>query len=397
MPISTLRIPARLVSVLALSWALTSCGTNIRPIICDAPASSVGTCTCGSGTSACPATPGPRFLYAFGVTGQIQAFAIDQNSGVLTAIGSVPIPYSISDGLTSVNSQFLFASSRSQSQLYGFSIDQTTGVLTALKGSPFSTGTLTAPSALLSPTNSSFLYAADIAQVDAFSISAAGVPSEITGSPFVSGSSVSLATDPSGEFLYAPDAGFPGSVSAFTIGSTGGLTVVPNSPFAIPGQTDGSPDGIADTGSYVYTTLSLTDQIAGFSIVSGTGALTPVPNSPFASGNNPAAIVFANDTPNEFIYVLNQGMSDDDGSISGYSIESTGALTPLSGFPIPIVGFSMAVDSFYSLSQYLYVASSTGIQGFTINSTSGALTPLSGSPFAASGATLLTVVQIPPP
>jgi 6-phosphogluconolactonase len=95
--------------------------------------------------------------------------------------------------------------------------------------------------------------------------------------------------------------------------------------------------------------------------------------------------------------VLNQGMSDDDGSISGYSIESTGALTPLSGFPIPIVGFSMAVDSFYSLSQYLYVASSTGIQGFTINSTSGALTPLSGSPFAASGATLLTVVQIPPP
>jgi 6-phosphogluconolactonase (cycloisomerase 2 family) len=297
-----------------------------------------------------------------------------------------------------VSNQFLYASDGSQSQLNGFSINQTTGVLTALQGSPFPTGTLTAPGSLASPSNSSFLYATDIAAVDAFSVSSTGQPTAIPGSPFPSGSALSLAADPNGQFLYAPDADPPGSISAFAIGSTGVLTQVPGSPFAIPGQTNGLPSGIVDTGFYVYTTLSLTNQVAGFSIASGTGVLTSVLGSPFSAGTNPTAIVFANETPNEFLYVLNQGMFGNGGSISGYSIDSsTGALTPLSGFPFSIKGFSMAVDSPYSLGQYLYVASATGIQAFAINNTNGSLTPLSGSPFAAVGAELLTLVQIPPP
>jgi 6-phosphogluconolactonase len=385
MPINPLQTHARLFSMLVLSWALASCGTSTPRVVCPASSSSSTTCTCGSGTAACPISPGPAFLYASG-GGTIAGFSIDHSTGALSQVATATGP-SISYGLAAVNNQFLFASDRSQGQMDGFSINQTTGVLTTLQGSPFPAGTLSAPTGLASPSGSSFLYAADIAAVDSFTVNSAGMPSAIMGSPFPSGSSLFLAADPSGEFLYAPDANPPGSVIAFTISSTGALTAVPDSPFAIPGQTDSLPTGIVDTGSYVYVTLSLTSQIAAFSIVTGTGALTPVPNSPFPTGANPAAIVFANG----FLYVLN------DGSISGYSINSSsGVLTPLSGSPFAIVGLAIAADS---LDQYLYVSGLTGIQAFSIDPISGSLTPVAGSPFPASLTLpqVLTVVQIPPP
>lgn len=397
-----LGIPAKLFVVVALSLVLASCGTNAPPIICALPSgtSSSGTCTCGSGTAACPVQPGPEFLYATSIGGQILAFSIDQNNnGALTTIGSVPGP-SLSLGLTAVSNQFLYASDTHNAQIDGFSINQTTGALTALVGSPFSTGTLSAPGDLASPPGdlasspgSSLLYAADAGTVDMFTISAEGVPTALSGSPYVPEAGFSIVVDPSGRFLYASDDDPPGGIFAFTTGSIGALAAVPDSPFTIPGQTvaNSLPGGIVDNGSYVYAALSQTNQIAAFSIVSVagalTGALTPVPNSPFPAGTDPTAVVLAGN----FLYAINSL----DGTVSGYSIDSTnGVLTPLSGSPFAIVGISMATDYF---GQHLYVAGLTGIQAFSVDFTSGALTPVSGSPFPATGATLLTFVQIPPP
>jgi 6-phosphogluconolactonase len=394
MSTSSVRNFTQLFVFAALSFALTSCGAT-TPVICALPvSSSSGTCTCGSGMSACPLQPGPEFLYATSIGGQILAFSIDQNNnGALTAIGSVSGPSSLSPGLTSVSNQFLYASDRQNSQIDGFSINQTTGALTALAGSPFFTGTLSFPGALASPPASlglpasNLLYAADSGTVDTFTISAAGVPTALSGSPFVPEAGFSIVVDPSGSFLYASDDDLPGGIFAFT-DSAGVLTAVPDSPFTIPGQTvvDSLPTGIVDTGSYVYAALSQANQIAAFSIVSGTGALTPVPDSPFAAGTVPTAVVLAGN----FLYAINSS----DGTISGYSINSTsGVLTPLSGSPFAIAGFSLATDYF---GQHLYVAGATGIQAFSVDFTSGGLTPVSGSPFPAIGPSLLTVVQIPP-
>lgn len=396
MPANSFRTPAEFLVLSILLLALTSCGNGNAPIPCEAPAdSNSATCTCGgTGTAACPVQPGPEFLYATAITstsGQILSFSVDRSSGALNPIGSVPGP-TISRGLTSVSNQFLYASDTQNSQIDGFSINQTTGALTTLAGSPFSTGTLSFPGVLASPPGdlgsspgSSLLYAADSGMIDTFTISAAGAPTALSGSPLTLGAGFSIVVDPSGGFLYAADDDPPGGIFAFTIGSSGALTQVPGSPFSISGQADSLPTGIADNGSYVYTTLPLTNQIAAFSIVSGTGALTPVPGSPFAAGNGPISSVIAN----SFLYVLNVD------SISGYSINSTnGLLTPLSGSPFSIVGLSMATDF---LGQSLYVSGAGGIQVFAIDPGSGALTPVTGSPFAAAGATLLTVVQIPPP
>jgi 6-phosphogluconolactonase len=386
MPTNALRTPIKLFVVVALSLALTSCGTNAPTVICGA--SSSASCTCGSGTAACPVSPGPEFLYAISSVGQMLAFSIDHNSGALTTIGSVPGP-TMSLGLTAVDNQFLYASDSLHAQLDGFSINQTTGALTVLANSPFSTGTISFPVGLASPAGSSLLYAADAGRVDAFTASATGVPTAISSSPFPSGSGLFLAVDPSGKFLYtaADNALGTGGIFAFTIDSTGALTAVPGSPFTIPGQTglNSLLIGIVDTGSYVYAALFATNQIAAFSVVSSTGALVPVPGSPFSGGTSPIQLVFASG----FLYALN------DGGITGYSINSAnGALAPLSGSPFAIVGGSMTADSF---GQYLYVPGLTGIQAFSINSTSGTLTAVAGSPFPASGPLTMTVVQIPPP
>jgi 6-phosphogluconolactonase len=401
LPSNALRVPARLMLAAALCFALASCGTNTPPVICNAPAPSLGTCTCGSGVEACPAQPGPEFLYATTVGGQILAFSIDRNNnGALTTIGSVAGP-SISLGLTAVSNQFLYASDTHNAQIDGFSINQTTGALTPLAGSPFPTGTLSSPGVLAAPPGdlalpgSSLLYAADSGTIDMFTISAAGVPTALSGSPNVPEAGFSIVVDPSGNFVYAGDDDPPGGVFAFTTDSTGTLTAVPDSPFTIPRQTvaDSLPLGIVDTGSYVYAALSQANQIAAFSIVSSTGALTAVPGSPFSAGTAPTAVVVAGN----FLYAINSsnGSVSSGGTISGYSINSAnGVLTPLSGSPFAITGISLATDSF---AEYLYVGGLTGVQAFSIDSTSGALTPIAGSPFPGSGATLLTVVQIPPP
>jgi 6-phosphogluconolactonase len=384
MPTNALHTSATLFVLCALALALASCGTNAPLVIC-APSSS-GTCTCGPGVAACPVIPGPEFLYATSSSGQILAFSIDNSSGALTPLASASGP-SMSLGLTAVNNQFLYASDSLNAQLDGFSINQTTGELTTLVNSPFSTGTFSFPQGLASPPGSNFLYAADAGKVDAFTVSAAGVPTALSTSPFLSGTNLFLTADPSGKFLYTSIDDPPGGIFAFTIDSTGALTPVQDSPFPIPGQTvpNSRPLGIVDTGSYVYAALSDTNQIAAFCIVSGTGALTPVPNSPFTAGATPTAVVYANG----FLYAQN------DGTISGYSVNSsTGVLTPLSDSPFNIVGASMATDSF---GKYLYVAGLAGIQAFTINSTSGTLTPVADSPFPGAGPLTMTVVQIPPP
>jgi 6-phosphogluconolactonase (cycloisomerase 2 family) len=327
---------------------------------------------------------GPEFLYAYN-NGQILPLSIDRDSGALTALSPVPGP-AISLGMTAVNNQFLYVSDFQTAQLYGYGINQTTGALTALANSPFSTGTLSAPSGLASPTNNSLLYAGD-AGVDTFAISASGVPTLIPPPPLSSGADLFVTVDPSGLFLYASDDDAPGGISAFTIGSSGALTPVQGSPFTNPGQTvaNSRPAGIVDTGAFIYTALTDANQVAAFSFANGTGALTPVPGSPFPAGVSPSAVVFANG----LLYVLNGG------SISGYSVNlTTGALTPLAASPFAIVGGSMATDY---LGGYLYVSGISGIQAFAINTANGALTPLSGSPFGASGARLMTMVQIPPP
>lgn len=82
------------------------------------------------------------------------------------------------------------------------------------------------------------------------------------------------------------------------------------------------------TGTFVYVTDDSNNTVAAYSMGS-TGRLTPVPNSPFATGSLPVGVVV--DRTGTFVYVANSG----DNSVSAYRIGSNGALSPLSGSPVP--------------------------------------------------------------
>jgi 6-phosphogluconolactonase len=110
------------------------------------------------------------------------------------------------------------------------------------------------------------------------------------------------------------------------------------------------------SGAYVYVTAydsSVTPNVGyvfGFSVGS-TGALTPLPGSPFAAGVKPSAI--ASNTTSADVYVTDFTS----GNVRGYAVGSTGALTSLSGSPFPSGNqpSAIVVDSAYA---FAYVANS---------------------------------------
>jgi DNA-binding beta-propeller fold protein YncE len=155
------------------------------------------------------------------------------------------------------------------------------------------------------------------------------------------------------------------------------------------------PDGIVFAGAFspplVFVALNNANQIAAFSVDATTGALTPVPGSPFTAGLAPVCLEL--NSAQNVLYAMNfLG-----GNISAYSIASNGVLTPVTGSPFTVGAQpgSIAITG----DNYLYVTlpASNSILGFSISIANGGLTPLVGSPFPATGAALLSVVQIPPP
>lgn len=230
-----------------------------------------------------------------------------------------------------------------------------------------------------------FLYASDPSSnaVDGFAVSSSGTLSAITGSPFaVPGSGVvtGIAVDASGQYLYASSSNHgAGVVAAFSIGSSGALTPIAGSPFA----AGTSPVNIAITPGNPFLYVSDSGSgLLGFSISPSTGALTPIAGSPFAGGLQGVAF-----TPNgKFAYAI-----DIDTSVWAYSIDSTsGVLTAISGSPFLAVPGSQGFTSQIivdPLGRYVYTYNTVGttsISALTINATTGALSQVSGSPYTTN-------------
>lgn len=354
--------------------ALNGCGgTNTK--VCNLSG-------CCAGSDACRA---PQYLYATGLNGQVTAFPVSSNGALGTAI-SIPGPTETL-GMAVLNNQFIYVSDLKNSSLDAWSINLGTGALTTIPGSPFSLTSSPFGSGVSASNQANVVYVAEAGQIEAFKADSTGVLSAVAGSPFPSGSNLYLTVDPLGRFLFASDDDPPGSVFVFTIDSAGALHAVAGSPFPTTTNPLGNtqPDEIMvdSTGSFVYTTLRATGQVAAFSIDASSGVLTTVPGSPFPAGNGPITLT----TANKFVYVSNAT----DQTISGYSITPvTGVLTPLSGSPFPIRAGALTTDPSGS---FFYAAGSTGILAFTIDSTTGGLTPIAGSPFPPSGATVLAFVQ----
>lgn len=155
-----------------------------------------------------------------------------------------------------------------------------------------------------------------------------------------------------------------------------------NTPMAMNAAIDPS-------GSFMYEAVS--PGIYGYSINRQTGDLTQMANFPVAASQNFDAI--AVDQLGKFVYAYGGGQ------IFAYTIQSgTGQLSPITGSPFAAAPsgqqFFIAADRM-AVSQndkYLYVASASGILGFSIDASTGALTPIGGSPFGGSSGSAFAIV-----
>lgn len=272
---------------------------NSNPIPPPTPANIFNT---GTGPIAVAITPNGSFLYVLNqASGNIAAFVVSPTDGSLAAIpppappppappppffGTLVAPTSIA---VSRDGTLLFVASPSQHSITPFAIDSK-GVLT--QGAPVVLGAGTSPVFVTTEPTGHFLYVADSAgnAVLGFSIQGGGALTPISGSPFpVSSQPVAITATPGGAFLYVANQG-SNNVSAFVIDAhSGALGAVAGSPFPTGGK---GPTYAAATGTFVYVTENLTNDVAAFAIGTN-GTLTAVSGSPFNVATQPVWIALA--------------------------------------------------------------------------------------------------------
>ena len=243
-------------------------------------------------------------------------------------------------------------------------------------------------------------------------------------------SPVSLAMDPAGKFLFVAEGG---GVNVYSIGSEGGLTLVPGaysfvlppgffppnivsvapSPTVFPGTgingTQNSvcqaPTNVPPNSQYLYAVDKINNVVWQYSVNTSTGALGNPPNGSavahFATDQVPAGV--AVDPCARFAYVSDSLTN----KISGYTIcmavnasagcpNADGSLVPVSGSPFPLSGSAngpgpIAVSPFGN-NVYVVGTLSNTLSGFTISPISGSLTALSPATVATgTGPVAMTI------
>lgn len=171
-------------------------------------------------------------------------------------------------------------------------------------------------------------------------------------------------------------AGAVGYIFGFSVGSTGALTAIPGSPFA----AGLLPCGIASdsSASHVYVTDYIKGDVLGYSVASG--ALTPLSGNPFPAGNEPVAIAINSNSSYPYAFVANSL----DGTVNSYSIDGSGALTPIGAYTTGTQPVAIAIDP--STNHFVFTANFLGnnISNFEMSTTAGTLVNAQDSPYTAN-------------
>jgi 6-phosphogluconolactonase (cycloisomerase 2 family) len=237
-----------------------------------------------------------------------------------------------------------------------------------------------------------FLFAYGGQGVYAFTIDAGtGTIAPIAGSPFAASTTSSpgytqaatlMAVDQTNKFLYVSTSK---GIYAYTIDqSTGALTLIPGSPFAVT-VTGSWTIAITPTNSYLYQLqASSNTSIYAYSVNQTSGVLTPVSGSPFSAGTCgtmvPPGTVGIPGPDNMTIASAGKFMYDNCGI---YSIdESTGAIAQVSNkgpgdWPVidPTGDFLWALTG----DQTSCFHCDEGVTTYSVNPTTGALSPVPNS------------------
>jgi len=354
----------------------------------------------------------------------------------MAAVVSVAIAFGTTACIRDYTADYVYAVSNSSGQISAYGVDYQSGVLTQISGSPFSTN-LTNPSTLIAAPNGKTIYViggSQQAQVQYMPVGSDGKLYGGGGASMPSGGTypTAAAIDLAGTYLYVtytyqngygPNSPGPGGVAIFPINSDGSLGTptnvnVGNDPVAIAASaptctatpalgSNGTPNCIivgsgssTDNGtnqSFVYVvdaeTAAAQATILGFVENPSTGALTPIPGTNpkggFSAGVFPSAI--ATDPTGKYVYVTDKAQNQ----VYGYGIanNTTGALTGLVSSPFATGQYPVSI-TIEPRGKYVYVANynSQTVSSYSLNLASGALGASAGSNFTtATGPTCVTV------
>lgn len=274
----------------------------------------------------------PNGLFVFAADydlNTVSAYLRNSTTGSLTLVASYASGTNPEAVVVSKDNLHVVVTPHNDNSIRVFSINQITGALTAVAGSPFAGGG-GAGSVTFSP-NGKYLIAtttgAEIASVFSYN-AVTGALAAVAGSPFATGGAGvnAVATTPNSNFIFATN-GVSNNITVFSFNpATGFLTPVAGSPFACPGNvTNGiclRADGLV---AFVASSNAGLHNIAVFNIDPATGKLTAIAGSPFASVSNLSVAI----TPDNQHLILGGGGL----TTSAYSIDSFGALTPITGSP----------------------------------------------------------------
>lgn len=170
-----------------------------------------------------------------------------------------------------------------------------------------------------------------------------------------------------------------GQISAFTVGSSGGLVQVAGSPFAA-GST---PVAIASSpnSSDVYVTDLVPDNLITFKVIANNG-LSEVATLPIVGGGGPDALTI--DAAGQYLYVANY----DANNVSSFVLDATGLPTATAGggtFGVSTAPTYVFIEP--SARKYLYTSDfiDSTVYATLINSQSGTLSAVEHTPFASAG------------
>jgi 6-phosphogluconolactonase len=222
----------------------------------------------------------------------------------------------------------------------------------------------------------SYVFASAPATLAAYPLSSGTLGTAVnrSGAAFFS---FRILASPVASYLYQPDI-LSRSVLAYSINnSTGELTPVAGSPFSMGSSSLGAVDiAITPDGTKLYAS-DFNGSIITFSI-NGTGALTPLMSStPFLEGL-PHAVVLEN--TGKLLYA-----SDPADRVLGFALNADGSLSALPGLPYLLpAGSHPEGVTLDAAGKFLYVtlAGMESVAAFSLNATTGALTAV-GSPAAA--------------
>lgn len=336
---------------------------------------------------------------------------------------------------------YLYAVSNSTGQVSAYTVDYQSGVLTQINGSPFPTN-LTNPVTVVAAPNGKTIYVIGGSQNANVEVMSIGSDGKLYGlaTPSLYGNATyptAAAIDSTGTHLYvtytyqggfSPVSPGPGGISIFPIHADGTLgtptnTNVGNDPVAIatsvptctatpalPGSVTGltSPNciivGSAGTANNGYTNTFL--YVADAEIASGKatilgfvenpkdGSLVPIPgvnsNGGFNAGNSPSSLIV--DLTGKYVYMTDKQQNE----IFGYQIANatSGALTGLVSSPYATGQYPVSI-TIEPRDQYVYVANynSATVSSYSLNLANGSLGASAGSNFSTTTAPTCVTVE----